>query len=718
MYYCRTKRELRAKYAQLKQKFDELVQARDVLNNADAEFYQRILHAYSTIVSVFDFNLIGTIYTDNAGKILDLNLCAAQMLEAGDKEELKLRVIYELDFLDKSREDFLKYYNIMRSSDNIVSFESRIKHTAGVVTWLEFVGQRMDLVTISGEYVSGIIWMLYDLTEHKQIEASLTTANDELRSYFNNNIFGLVGIRENLVVNANKRFAEIFGYATADELLGADVATLHYTAETLADFLRQKHKSIEDNIPLDIEHIFRRKDGAAIWCKCYGQSINDIAGGRDFLWIVIDITSLKKAETELVEANRELESFFNNDIAGIFIAQQGRVVKTNERFARMFRYDSIQDILGLEIVRLHLTPQHYDEFTGNMFEALKSGNNILLEYRFKCKDGTLIWCQCHGQALDVTDLAKGFFWIIEDITKRKEAAVKLLAANRELESYFNNDIAGIFITRNGYIVKSNKRFAEILKYNSVSDLVGMDVCQLHLSTENYQEFNRRMQYMIKNGNKIIIEYKFVCADGTLIWCQCQGQAIDSENLQQGFFWIIEDITKRKEAEEKLFFFATTDELSNTNNRRHFLDLASHELARHERSKLPVSFLMLDIDKFKEINDSYGHAVGDRAIAHFAGACRAAIRRSDILGRLGGDEFCVLLPETAFDDSMEVAERILNAIRALRINDVPDFSGLSTSIGIITISDCHEVDIDHYIAQADKALYMAKAAGRNCIRSIN
>ncbi len=718
MYYCRTKRDLKKKYIQLKQKFDEVLQIRAALENSDTEFYSQVLHAYSTIVSVFNFNLIGTVYTDNTGKILDSNACAAQMLGVTDIKTLKRQAISELELTDISENDFREYYTTLNTSDAAVSFSSRIKHRDGNVLWLEFVGQKMDIISPDRRYISGIIWMLYDLTGHKQIEDSLMSANDELRRYFNNNIFGLVTIRENRVINANKRFAEIFGYDSVEELLGTDVDNLYYSQDTYADFQRKKSDAVANNKPLDIEHMFRHKNGSKIWCKCCGQFIGDAVGFRDFLWIIVDITSHKKAEAELIEANLELESFFNNDIAGIFIAQQGRVVKTNERFARMFRYDSIEDILGVEIAVLHLTPQRYDEFTRKMFEALKNGNNILLEYRFKCKDGSLIWCQCHGQALDVSDLLKGFFWIIEDITQRKEAEEKLLTANRELESYFNNDIAGIFISRNGYIIKSNTRFAEILKYESVSDLIGMEIGNLHLTSESYSEFNRKMLGMIKNRGKILIEYEFVCADGTVIWCQCQGQPIDSGELQKGFFWIIEDITTRKQAEEKLFLYATTDELSKTNNRRNFLNLVSHELARHERSKLPVSFLMLDIDKFKLINDSYGHTVGDKSITHFAAACKSSIRNSDILGRLGGDEFCVLLPETGYNDSLEVAERIVKAIRGIRMADTPNFPGLSTSIGITTITECHEIDIDHYIAQADKALYMAKSAGRNCIRSIH
>lgn len=173
-----------------------------------------------------------------------------------------------------------------------------------------------------------------------------------------------------------------------------------------------------------------------------------------------------------------------------------------------------------------------------------------------------------------------------------------------------------------------------------------------------------------------------------------------------------DITTRKALENELEKQAHEDELTGMASRRYFLERAEQELVRSRRYGSPLSFLVLDIDKFKEINDRHGHGIGDRVLRQLAESCRKTLRSVDIAGRIGGDEFAVILPETDAGQALEVAQRLGLAIDELVI---PSYDGnlipCTASIGVTTLNNADD-GIDTLLRQADEALYRAKKTGRN------
>lgn len=162
--------------------------------------------------------------------------------------------------------------------------------------------------------------------------------------------------------------------------------------------------------------------------------------------------------------------------------------------------------------------------------------------------------------------------------------------------------------------------------------------------------------------------------------------------------------------------AVTDELSGYYNRRYFYELVDLELARSKRYDHPVSLLMIDLDHFKEVNDKYGHATGDQVLRNICDQIRHAVRESDILGRHGGEEFVLLLPETSLDKAIEVAERLCRMIEAHRVRVDGIELSITVSIGAAAIgTECS--DSDQLFQHADQAMYLAKQAGRNQVKSV-
>ena len=174
-----------------------------------------------------------------------------------------------------------------------------------------------------------------------------------------------------------------------------------------------------------------------------------------------------------------------------------------------------------------------------------------------------------------------------------------------------------------------------------------------------------------------------------------------------------DITDQRNRQEALLQLATTDSLTSASNRRHFMDQLDAELSRQRRHGGLASLLMTDLDFFKRVNDEYGHAAGDVVLSHFVHIARKTVRRSDVIGRLGGEEFAILLPGDGIPGARELAERLRQAFESnpAKIGNI--IIPATVSIGI---SDLRTDDMtpDISLRRADLALYAAKAAGRNCI----
>jgi len=168
----------------------------------------------------------------------------------------------------------------------------------------------------------------------------------------------------------------------------------------------------------------------------------------------------------------------------------------------------------------------------------------------------------------------------------------------------------------------------------------------------------------------------------------------------------------KQANAKLRRIATIDQLSNLYNRSHFFNLTNAEFSKSQRYHRPMSIIMLDVDKFKIINDTYGHAAGDKVLVKLAGTCRAAVRNSDIVGRLGGEEFAICCPDSDLLGAHAIAERIRNDCESASIEYNGKQIQFTVSLGITSQSP-NDRSFENTLNRADKLLYEAKNKGRNC-----
>jgi diguanylate cyclase (GGDEF)-like protein len=174
-------------------------------------------------------------------------------------------------------------------------------------------------------------------------------------------------------------------------------------------------------------------------------------------------------------------------------------------------------------------------------------------------------------------------------------------------------------------------------------------------------------------------------------------------------------TALKSALEEVERLAFTDALTGLYNRRHLFLLADREFQRARRYQLPLSAMMLDIDEFKRVNDTYGHVIGDQVLQRVADCCRKELRGVDVIGRYGGDEFVALLPETGLSAACQVAERLRKTIAERVLDTKTGRVTVTVSLGVAVLDDEH-LTPESLLDRADKALYIAKQNGRNRVWS--
>ena len=174
---------------------------------------------------------------------------------------------------------------------------------------------------------------------------------------------------------------------------------------------------------------------------------------------------------------------------------------------------------------------------------------------------------------------------------------------------------------------------------------------------------------------------------------------------------IRDISARKEAEARLTALATTDSLTGLSNRRHFFELSERELKRTVRYEKKLSLMMFDIDHFKNINDTHGHDAGDQVLEAVAAKVKAVSRETDILGRIGGEEFAIVMPETELSSALPAAERLRQGVMKMQVETESSIVSLTVSIGVVQLEK-EDADTASLLKRADSCLYEAKHQGRN------
>lgn len=516
---------------------------------------------------------------------------------------------------------------------------------------------------------------------------------------------------ENMIcLDVNEAATRVFQY-NRKELIGHKLYFL--VAEKDLPWLLENVKTSHSS-PYQVELI--RKDGSKFIGLLQGRSITQ-DGQRLRITTCRDISEIVDIQNKLESNNNKLESIFNNNLSGIVVLNEQRFIQqANQVAADIVGYDHPDELIGKDMLDLHISKEVYDEFSHFYLSSLLNREKSTKEIQLARKDGSRIWVRVSGSLISAEEppkLDEGIAWVIDDISEIKEAESKMVAAYNELEVIFNNALVGIMVVgKDGIIQRVNQTFVDMLGFNTPNDWVGKPSREVHLSDESYLQFNQKFHPALINKENVDIDYQVKSRNGSPIWVSISGKALDTNlpaDLEKGVVWVTRDINKRKLMEEQLIKLTREDALTGLFNRRYFIESSDREVELMHRYDKSLSLLTIDIDHFKSINDTFGHDIGDQALVFFSKICTDIVRSIDIVGRMGGEEFAILLIESTRQQASDIAHRILNTLtkQSMLHQDIPS---MSASIGVVQIEP--KETLQSAMKRADKLLYTAKKNGRS------
>ena len=458
--------------------------------------------------------------------------------------------------------------------------------------------------------------------------------------------------------------------------------------------------------------------------------------------------------SEQVERNIQLEDILDfSPVAIGWSENEARIEYVNRQFTLLFGY-TLDDLPDLDTwYRLAYPDEHYrDNVVAPWREAValayKSGTpSPELESSITCKDGDVrrvviraAWIG-RRRLVSFTDITER--WVSEQRMQAHDAMLEMVARGvelakildaivRQIESEDRTSLCSILLLdEEGKRLLTGAAPSLPAFYNqAVNGLeigVGVGSCGTaaalgqrviveNVATHDY--WRPYAQLALDAGLQACWSEPILSSHGKVLGTfaiyHAEPKNPQLEDLERiGFAANLAAIAiENRYAHEELERRAYSDYLTGLANRRHFLEQAESELTRTLRYGRELSFVMFDLDHFKRVNDAHGHKVGDLVLKKLADVCRASLRNIDIIGRIGGEEFAVLLPETGGDQALEAAERLRTAIAAAQVTlggGLP--LHFTASFGVATLSE-KDANVDMLMNQADQALYLAKGGGRN------
>lgn len=567
----------------------------------------------------------------------------------------------------------------------------------------------------------------------------------ELLAIFDHAPVGIVFIREGRLQRCNRRFCEMLGYGI-DEVFGQPARMLYASDGDYQRLRAWARETLLAGDSFDSEMPLRRRDGATVHCRLHATAVDSDNPRGGSVWIVEDIEEQMRLKDVLWDTQRDLEATFAAAHVGIMLMRDRVVVRNNPRLEEIFGYGT-GEIAGRSARIFYLSDGEF-EAAGEIYLTLAAGGTHRREQWLRRKDGRSFWALISGRYIDAGCPEIGSVWIVEDMTERKRQDERLQAALAEQRMMFDNAAFGIVYVYGRFVQRCNQRCADLFGYR-IDETSGRLVSEMFADEGDYAAYNAEAENGLRRHGAFVGETRVRRKDGSLFWMRGTAQRVAWEQ-GGGAIWVIEDVTERRlaqdallraheelelrvaertaelenanvqlqsevfermQAEERVWHIAHHDALTGLPNRSLLQDRLARALTGAERAGGRVAVLFLDLDRFKSVNDTLGHDVGDALLKIVAGRLQAVVRDIDTVCRLGGDEFVVVLGAVAgTDDAVMIAERIVAELA--RPAEIAGHAlRAPTSIGIALFPEDGR-DAQALMKAADTAMYAAKSRGRN------
>ena len=582
-------------------------------------------------------------------------------------------------------------------------------------------GGRRYLVEVSplsssGGEVTGGVGLAREVGALRRVEGGVRSSQDHEPVAFEASPVAMARVSmTGELLEVNQAFVDLLGHQR-ERLLQMSYRDFTHPDDLRADLEAGAELQAGTRRAYETKKRYLRADGEVVWVQL---ALVRIDGGEcpAHLFVqVIDVTDREQATAQL-----QLQALIAERLGGGVVlvrASDARIVFTNTAFTRMLGYDE-GELDGEHIAVVNAPGERTsEEVAAEIINALDRYGTWTGEVENRTKDGGSIWCR--GTVSSLQHPHHGLVWISihSDVTEAKRGREALREAEQRFEQAFENAPIGMAPRDlDGRWVRVNRAVCEITGYEE-SELLERTFQDITHPDDLEADLQYVRQLVAGEIRDYRMEKRYITAHGQTVWINLAVSLVrDTADRPLYFITQIEDISDRKRLEERLRELADHDPLTAVRNRRVFDEALMIQVGRCHRYHEMAALLMIDMDGFKEINDTYGHKIGDRVLKAAAAALVERVRATDLVARIGGDEFAVLLPHTSPDKATIVAGDIQRAIRQLALTDGTDEIRVDATIGIATI-DQHTKSDEAVLADADRAMYAAKALRVNTARYSN
>jgi diguanylate cyclase (GGDEF)-like protein/PAS domain S-box-containing protein len=423
------------------------------------------------------------------------------------------------------------------------------------------------------------------------------------------------------------------------------------------------------------------------------------------------LTKRRNIEKKLQNSENRYLCLNNASFEGIVISENGVIFEANNAISELSGY-SVSELIGMAVVDIFA-----QEVRDDVKAKIQAGYEKIYASMGLTKAGVQFPVEIQAREF-IHEHRRVRCAAIRDLSKHYE----VMEALRESEKKFRTVVTGaldaiVMIDAQGKVTFWNKAAERIFQY-SENEMMGKnphDVIMPPVFSKAHKKAYSHFQQTGKGGviDKTI-ELSALKKDGEEFPIELSLSAVQIKERWCAIA-VIRDISERKQMEAELTRLATTDVLTGVDNRRSFMEKAEHEITRAQRYGVAFTMMIMDIDFFKSINDKYGHQAGDIVLQKMAQAVKSALRDSDIFGRIGGEEFAIVLIEAEQKTALLTAERIRSLIETLDIKTEKETVQITVSIGLTFFKSGD--DMSTLSKRSDEALYSAKRSGRNRVVSL-
>ena len=568
------------------------------------------------------------------------------------------------------------------------------------------------LVLASGEWYDGseqgvariVIGVVQDITLRRHAEQSLKESEQRFRQLFDNAVDGVfIGDLEGRYTDVNLSACRMLGYSRG-ELVGKYITDLVPEAER-ERFARTREYFLQNNEHVDIaEWVLIHKNGAYVPVEVSSRILPD---GR-WMAIVRDIGERKRTQKELEAYAAEVQDLYDNAPCGYHsLDKNGVLVRINKTELGWLGYTS-EELLGKKKFFELLTESSRQTFHDYFPRFLATGRIRDIELEIVCKDGRILPVLISGSA--IYDEQGNFLRSRTTLFDMTEMAAAQKELRRAAAVFSHTNDAIIITNADGTIVAVNEAFSAITGY-SPDEVIGKNPRLLKSERQDDAFYRGLWSALEKTGSwKGEIWDRRKSGEVFPVWETITAVKDDSGRITD-YISIFSDITTIKETEERLLKLAYHDVLTGLPNRLLFNDRITQALAHAKRHQLRIALLLLDLDRFKLINDTLGHSAGDQLLQIIGERLKRLVRDEDTVARLGGDEFAIVINQ--LDDTGDAAllARKVGEVVSRPARIAGQMLTVSTSIGIGIYPDDAE-DHETLSKCADVAMYDAKERGKN------